>query len=145
MGLSGVTRPCAFVFIREAERVLVARMTDPTDGSPFYRPLGGGIEFQERAADAARREIREELGVELGELRLLGVVENVFEYDGKRGHEICFVYDADPVGWSVDRFDGYAVPGAAAAGGDETACVVGADELRTLAPLYPDGVRDLLG
>jgi ADP-ribose pyrophosphatase YjhB (NUDIX family) len=142
---AGVTRPCAFVFIREGDRVLVARMTDPTDGSPFYRPLGGGIEFQERAADAARREIREELGAELGELRLLGVVENVFEHVGKQGHEICFVYDAEPNGWSLDRFDGHVVPDAAAAGGDETACVVGVDELQTLTPLYPDGVRDLLG
>jgi hypothetical protein len=39
-----VTRPCAFVFIRDEDRVLLARMRDPSDGTTFLRPLGGGID-----------------------------------------------------------------------------------------------------
>jgi ADP-ribose pyrophosphatase YjhB (NUDIX family) len=116
-------------------------MTHPDDGSVFYRPLGGGIGFQERASDAARREIREELGRGLSELRLLGVLENVFRYRGEPGHEICFVFDASPDGWSLAEEDGTVVPDA---GGGEVAVVVGLDELRLLAPLYPDGVQEIL-
>jgi ribosomal protein S18 acetylase RimI-like enzyme len=40
------------------------------------------------------REIREELGVEIREVRLLGVIENLFTLDGQPGHEVVFVYDA---------------------------------------------------
>lgn len=144
MGVPGITRPCAFIFVREDERVLIGRMTDLDDGSMFYRPLGGGIDFQERAADAAKREIREELEVELGEVRLLGVLENVFDYVGRPHHELCFVFEAAPDGWAIERFDGYAIPESVAAGSDETAVVLDLADLLTLEPLYPDGVRDLL-
>lgn len=137
-----VTRPCAFVFIREGDRMLVARMTDPSDGTIFHRPLGGGIGFGEVASDAARREIREELGAEIRRVRHLGVLENVFTYDGRSGHEIAFIFEAEPDGWSIDTFDGYAVPESAEAGGDETAVVVSLDVQGLV--LYPEGVGDLL-
>ena len=52
------------------------------------------MEPGERAADALRREIREELGEEITEIRLLDVVENLFTVDGRAGHEIAFVYHA---------------------------------------------------
>jgi ADP-ribose pyrophosphatase YjhB (NUDIX family) len=60
----------------------------------FYRPLGGGIEFGETAEEALRRELREELDVELGTARLIGVLENLFRFRGVPGHEIVFVFDA---------------------------------------------------
>jgi ADP-ribose pyrophosphatase YjhB (NUDIX family) len=131
-----VTRPCAFVFIRDEDRVLLARMRDPSDGTTFLRPLGGGIDVGELATDAARREIREELGRDLRRIRHLGVLENVFTYDGMNGHEICFVFEAEPDGWSIDTFDGYTIPESALAGGDETAVVVALDDLA-------DVVRDV--
>ena len=40
------------------------------------------------------RELREELGVAIHDVRLLGVLENLFSLDGQRGHEVVFVYDA---------------------------------------------------
>jgi ADP-ribose pyrophosphatase YjhB (NUDIX family) len=138
-----VTRPCAFVFIRERDRMLVARMTDPGDGVTFFRPLGGGIEFGEVAIEAARREIREELGVGIRRIRHLGVLENVFTYDGRDGHEIAFVLEAEPDGWSIDAFDGYAVPESVNAGGDETAVVLDIAAAHDVL-LYPEGVSRLL-
>lgn len=76
------------------DRILLARGTDPVSGEPFYRPLGGGVEFGERAADALGREMEEELGAKIEEPRLLGVLENLFEYAGRAHHEIVFVFDA---------------------------------------------------
>ena len=87
-------RVLAIGVFREGDRVLVARAVDRVTGEGFYRPLGGGVEFGERAADALAREIVEELGGAIQDVRLLGVLENVFEYEGLPMHEIAFVFDA---------------------------------------------------
>ena len=55
--------------------------------------MGGGIDFGEMAEAAVRRDLREELDVELLDERLLGVLENLFHAFGRYGHEIVFVYD----------------------------------------------------
>lgn len=87
-------RPIAVCLIRNGDRILVSDGVDPETGGVYCRPLGGSIEFGERARDAVVREIREELGVEIREVRLLGVLENLFTLDGQQGHEIVFVFDA---------------------------------------------------
>lgn len=87
-------RPKAVCVVRRDDEILVGDGWDPTKRERFYGPLGGGVEFGERAADAVRREMREELGVELTDVVLLGVLENIFVYDGCPGHEISFVFEA---------------------------------------------------
>jgi ADP-ribose pyrophosphatase YjhB (NUDIX family) len=132
-------RPCAFVVLRAGDRVGLAEMTDAVEGT-FHRPLGGGIEFGERAADASRRELREELGLELGALTLLGVIENLFSFRGVPHHEICFVFEAalDPA--TLEALDGRAV--ADTGSGSEVVRV--RDVTALPAPLYPDGVATLI-
>jgi GrpB-like predicted nucleotidyltransferase (UPF0157 family)/ADP-ribose pyrophosphatase YjhB (NUDIX family) len=87
-------RAKAVAVCRDRGRVLVERGYDRVAGSRFYRPIGGHIDFGERAADALAREWDEEYGLALTDVRLLGVVENVFTYEGRRGHEIVFVFEA---------------------------------------------------
>jgi ADP-ribose pyrophosphatase YjhB (NUDIX family) len=130
--------------VREGDRLLLARFIDPDDGSTYFRPLGGGIAFGETGEQAVRREFHEELEVELGDVRHVGFLENLFEMDGRSYHELCLIYLAEPDGWSIDRFDGYVVPESVGPGGDETAIVKSLDEVVTTSPLYPDGVMDLL-
>ncbi|WP_158289231.1 NUDIX domain-containing protein [Rhodococcus sp. SMB37] len=73
-------------------RVLVLDGVDRVTGEAFHRAIGGGIEFGETAEAALRREFTEELGVTLGAVELLVVVENIFEYEGNPGHEIAHVF-----------------------------------------------------
>jgi ADP-ribose pyrophosphatase YjhB (NUDIX family) len=93
----GIIRPLALVVFRKGDLILAQEGADPATGKLFYRPLGGGIEVGERAADAAVREIGEELHAEITNLRFLGVLENIFTFRGEPGHEIIFQYLADLV------------------------------------------------
>jgi len=88
-------RPIAICLFRHGDRILVAESYDSQKQEYFCRPLGGGIEFGESSQDALRREILEELGAEITAIQLLGVLENIFIYEGKQGHEVVFVYDAE--------------------------------------------------
>lgn len=72
--------------------VLVIVGSDSVKDETFYRAIGGGIEFGETAEAALRREFQEELGVALGGVELLDVVENIFVFEGAPGHEIAHVF-----------------------------------------------------
>ena len=63
----------------------------PKKGGYTYLP-GGHIEFGEKGAEALRREVLEELGVESSVGDLLGVVETSFVQHGKPHAEISLVY-----------------------------------------------------
>jgi ADP-ribose pyrophosphatase YjhB (NUDIX family) len=88
-------RPIAICLFSRGDRILVSDAFDSAKGEYFCRPLGGEIEFGEQSRDAMLREIREETGAEVESLRLLGVLESIFTYEGERGHELVFVYDAE--------------------------------------------------
>ena len=138
-----VTRPCAFVFLRAGDHVLVSEMQHPIDGR-WYRPPGGGIEFRETSEEAARRELQEELGVTVDELALLGVLEEIFMLSGEPYHEIDFIYETWLTSGALEALDGAAI-----VEDDEDveiARVVSLTDLRAgrFAPLYPDGVLELL-
>ena len=120
----------------------VLKASDPSDGRTFHRLLGGGVELGERSEEAVVREIAEELRATLLEPRLLGVLENVFTYDGERGHEVVFVYagrlaEGDVVppegGWYDDVGSPMWVEWRRCDEGDGGP-----------VPLYPDGVGRLL-
>jgi hypothetical protein len=52
-----VAKPQALCIFYNAGRILVYEATDSVKNETFYRPLGGMIEFQERGANAAKREL----------------------------------------------------------------------------------------
>ncbi len=86
-------RVIAICLFQHNGSILVAEGIDSVKDERFARPLGGGIEPGEASREAIIREIREETGQEITDLRLLGVLENLFTYEGKSCHEIVFVYD----------------------------------------------------
>jgi 8-oxo-dGTP pyrophosphatase MutT (NUDIX family) len=86
-------RPIAIGIFRRDDRILVGHGHDVLKGEHFCRPPGGAIEFGERAADALRREIREEICAEITNPHLLAVLENTFTLEGVPKHELIFVFD----------------------------------------------------
>jgi len=89
------TRPIVICLFSNNGRILAAKGTDSVKQIEFYRPLGGMIEFGEHSSDALKREIIEETGQEITDLKYITTVENIFTYEGKSGHEIVMVYDAE--------------------------------------------------
>lgn len=93
--LDGSIKAKAFAVILSADgsRHAVWRGADHTKTpAEFHRLLGGHIEFGEYAVDTVVREIAEELGATFVDATLLGVLEEVFSFEGRAGHEIVFVY-----------------------------------------------------
>jgi 8-oxo-dGTP pyrophosphatase MutT (NUDIX family) len=88
-------RAIAICVFRNGDRILAAEGFDSIKQQTFYRPLGGTIEFGEHSDETVRRELKEELNVEVTALRYLGVVENVFIFEAQKGHEIALVYDGE--------------------------------------------------
>lgn len=138
--LTGYVRVKAICLFTSADRLLAIDDFDPTKQRSFWVPVGGRVEFGETSTEAIIREVREELSVEITDLRLLGVLENIFEFDGGDGHEIVFVYDA--------RFADSSMYDRAEIGGMEGEKAFMAHWIDPSAPengwpLYPEGLLDL--
>jgi ADP-ribose pyrophosphatase YjhB (NUDIX family) len=138
---AGRIRVLALGIIWRGDELLLMEGYDPSKRQTFYRPLGGGVEFGERARDALIREFAEELGAELVNIRYLETLENIFTYDGQPGHEIIILFQAD---FANETF--YARGDLVAMEGDDrvTTAWKRRDECTDETPLYPDGLRELL-
>jgi ADP-ribose pyrophosphatase YjhB (NUDIX family) len=137
----GRIRVLALAIIWRGDELLLMKGHDPTKRQTFYRPLGGGVEFGERARDAVIREFAEELGAELVNIRALGTLENIFTFDGVPGHEIILLLEAEFADNTLYARDDLVIiePNARL----PTAWKRLAD-LTAETPLYPDGLRNLL-
>ena len=72
-----------------------------TYGAPVWTLPGGGVKRGELPEDAARREINEEVGIELGALKKIGELKNDREY--KRDTIFCFVGEAKNEAIKIDQ------------------------------------------
>ncbi len=139
--LTGYLRVKAVCLFLHEGRVLAIDSFDPTKQQRFWVPVGGRVEFGETSREAIVREVREELGAQITDLRQLGVRENLYTFDGEAGHEIVFVYDAkftDPHRYETDQIRG--VEGAV----EFTARWIDPRDPGGDRPLYPEGLPDLI-
>ena len=86
-------RPVALALIHKDGKILVEQGRDGVKQETFFRLLGGTIEFGEPGAEAVRRELCEELGVECEVKRLVATFDNIFTFAGEACHEILLVYE----------------------------------------------------
>jgi 8-oxo-dGTP pyrophosphatase MutT (NUDIX family) len=139
----GKIRAIALAIIRRGDAILVSEGYNELTQQAFYRPPGGGIEFGEHGHETVVRELLEEIGEAVTDVRYLGTLENIFVYNGQAGHEICRIYDAVFVNEAVYQRE----------------TIEGEDDGETLytarwmpldffrrgkAPLYPGDLLDLL-
>jgi len=139
----GKIRALALGVFRKDGQILVYEGFDTVKRETFYRPLGGAIRFGEYGRQALARELREELGVEITNLRYLGLSENIFTCDGQRGHEIVLIYVADVADKTVyerERLIGHEDDGSPI----QVVWKPLESFQRREAPLYPDGLLELL-
>ena len=106
----------------------------------FHRPLGGHVEFGEYALATINREFLEEINQRLTEVRLLGVLENIFQWEGDTQHEVVFLFSAafaHPAAYEIIEQPILDQPG-------ERTRVIWRPRDAIDPPLYPDGVADLI-
>ncbi|MGC9356472.1 MAG: NUDIX hydrolase [Anaerolineae bacterium] len=133
-----VIRPIAVCIFRRGDSIFVFEGYDPTKEQVFYRPLGGAIEFGESGAQTVARELQEEIGAQITEIRYLFTLENIFTYDGQPGHEIIMVYEGRFV--NDDWYDRSHVKGHEDNGLPFKALWKPLEDFRQGAILYPTGL-----
>src|SRR5258708_6983818 len=102
-----IVPPIAVGIVRRGDELLLMSVRTDDGSIKGWRPLGGTIEFGERAADALKREFSEEIGAAIEEPKLLSVLENLYTHHDAAGHEIVFVFDvhlADGDAYGKDSF-----------------------------------------
>lgn len=82
-----ITLGVRLLLVKENSVLLVQH----TYQSNYWFLVGGGVQRNENLMEAARREAKEEVGANLGELKLLGIYTNYFDY--KSDHVVVFVCD----------------------------------------------------
>ena len=118
--------------------VLVSENTDPV-GRLFHRPLGGHVELGEYALDTVHREFQEEIRQRLTGVALLGVLENIFTWEGAVRHEIVFMFTASFADAAAYEIAEQPILD------DVNGCrVIWRPSPASGPPLYPDGLADLI-
>ncbi len=87
--------------------LLVAEVEESDGRVKGVRPLGGSIEFGETREAALAREFAEELGCAIAVVGPWHAFENIYEHEGKIGHEFIFAANvrlADAAIYQRDRF-----------------------------------------
>jgi 8-oxo-dGTP pyrophosphatase MutT (NUDIX family) len=138
----GKVRPISIGILRRGNSILAHRGYDPVKQQTFYRPLGGMIEFGETAAQALAREFMEEIGEEVVNPCYLFTVENLFVCNGKPGHEIVLIFQAEfanPAAYEASSF-----PLVEDDGSSWEAVWIDPFGLPPETPLYPDGLLEYL-
>ena len=112
-------------------------VSEPADAS-FQRPLGGHVEFGEYALDTIHREFGEEIGQRLTSVQLLGVLENIFPWQGGTEHEVVFIFSAAFADQAAYKIEEQVIAD------DTESRVVWRAPGAVSPPLYPAGLTELI-
>jgi ADP-ribose pyrophosphatase YjhB (NUDIX family) len=118
--------------------LLVSEAVNPS-GAVFHRPLGGHVEFGEYALNTVHRELQEEIGQALTRVRLSGVLENIFQWEGATQHEIVFIFTA-----AFADEAAYEITEQTVLDAREVTRVIWRRPDAPIPPLYPVGVADMV-
>ncbi|ABS22309.1 MULTISPECIES: NUDIX hydrolase [Bacillus cereus group] len=77
------------------------------EGEDFWYVPGGRVQLLETSEVAIKRELKEELGVDVAVKRPLWIVENFFTYDSRQFHEISLYYEVNLLTLPVKGADSF--------------------------------------
>lgn len=100
------------------------------------------MEFREQSIATLHREFQEEIGAAIESQELLGVLENHFEFEGRIGHEIVFVYKVQLLDHSLYKKD--SIPAVEDSGYEFEAHWIPVQSSKRDTVLYPNGLEELL-
>lgn len=133
----------ALCIFRYQDKVLLSQGYDPSKDEIYFRPVGGGIEFGETSRQAVEREVLEEIQQQICKTKLLGVLENLFTFDGQPGHEIVFVYEAEFIDLHI--YKRHEIQGCETNGHTYTAQWLSREQFELdQYPVYPKGIEQWL-
>ncbi len=141
-GPVGAIRPLVAAVIRDRDRLLVWEDHNPDTGEVVAVPLAGGIEFGETGAEAIARELQEEIGATVTRADYLGTIEDIFDWDGQKRHELYLLYDVDIAERAV--YEAEEVPVVEPDGTSYVARWRSLRELDGATRLVPDGLLALI-
>jgi len=132
-------RGLAIAFIRKEGKILLSPGFDKSKNEHFYRPIGGGINFGETSQEALKREFKEEIDADITDCQLITVIENIFTYEEKPWHELCFIYEAKFADENLYQTEKFKILDSA----DGEAIWVDTGDLKS-AIVYPAGIINYL-
>ena len=59
--------------------------------------IGGKVMINETSEEAIKREVMEEIGMQVNSVKLCSIIENLYSKGDEKIHEICFVYKIESV------------------------------------------------
>lgn len=97
----------ACIIIVQGNKTLLAqRKSKKSVGGGHWGSMGGHVEFGETPAQAAIREAREELGIEVGNLKFLICLDEQF---GEYKHYVDFIFLADIISGQPQIMESHAI------------------------------------
>lgn len=95
-GIDYIGVGCGALIINDNnETLLLKRTLKSRNQAGFWSKPGGGVEFGEKVEDAVKREIKEELGVDIELVKFLGFTDHIIESENQ--HWVAFNYLAKVV------------------------------------------------
>ncbi len=90
-GIDYIGIGCGALIINENNETLLLKRTDKSrNQAGFWSKPGGGVEFGEKVEDAVRREVKEELGIDIELTKFLGFTNQIIKDESQ--HWIAFNY-----------------------------------------------------
>jgi ADP-ribose pyrophosphatase len=84
IGVDYIGVGCGALIVNEnGETLLLKRSSNTRNEAGFWSKPGGGVEFGEEVEEALKREVKEELGVDIGEIRFLSFTNSIMKEDSQ--------------------------------------------------------------
>ncbi len=136
-------RTKALALVQRDDKLLVCAIRSDDGSIKGWRPLGGTVEFGERAADTVVRELAEELGATARVDQPRGALENIYTHHGETGHEVVLLFDVTLIEAGLASADEFIL--AEDDGSRHLAAWVPLTRFtKKHTPLFPDGLLPIL-